>query len=287
MRAFAMLGLACLVTLPAVPAHGTDSAHRNRISYVSKPGDPIGVGRSEVLTENLEGTGGGNNWRFDYVGVHGSTNDSWYNIGFRAPQGKPLEPGLYTEAVNWEQDPDRPGMHFGVTGRDCYESTGAFEIIEMKRGPFGYLEHLHAKFRYKCDGASAGSYGEVVFRNPPPPPVARVRMVWNKRAILEADGSLTLRATYTCNKDASMAVAGRVRQRMSVTTKIDGQFGQTPYAPCTPVSRTWTQRIERRHCSATMRPGPARFMVTTATHDRFFPGTSRKTKVLDLVIVRR
>ena len=60
----------------------------------------------------------------------GTTVTNWF-LNFAAPFGAEITPGFYPDFQRWPfQNPDRPGLEFGSTGRLDNRASGFFEVFE-------------------------------------------------------------------------------------------------------------------------------------------------------------
>lgn len=280
-----MLMLLLAVCLGAGAA-GEASAQSSTFSYVSKPGDPVGQGTSRVIKDDAYGQrvtlhGG------EGVAVLAYSGDLDYSLFVRAREGKKLVPGLYTGAVGYWEDPEKPGISFSMEGNECANSVGAFEVVEAKLGPINYVERLHLKFRHACKGAPAGSYGEVVISNPPPPPPITSRIVWDKRALLSRGGWITVTGTYTCSKDGDIGIFTRAKQTTASGKKIVGEMeAREDYElSCDGTPRRIERVIYPENCRSFV-TGPARLIYSANMYDPEFGGRYVVTKGTTVKVVR-
>lgn len=280
-----LLALVFAVSLGAAVA-GDASAQTSRFSYVSKPGDPVGQGTSRVIEDNAYGSrvthhGG------EGVSVVAYSGDLDYTLWVRAREGKKLVRGLYTGAVGYWENPQKPGISFSMEGNECASSVGAFEVLEAKLGPVNYVERLHLRFKHACKGAPAGSYGEVVIKNPPPPPVITSNFVWDKRAVLSRGGWITVTGTYTCSKDSSIGIYTRAKQTTASGRKIFGRMEEREdyELDCDGTPRRVERVIYPENCRSFV-TGPARLIYDANMYDPDFGGRHVVTKAVTVKVVR-
>ena len=144
---------------PPLPAPPT------MFSYISRPGDYIGIGRSETLT--LSGMKfiarkSANRPGID-VGLR-STNGSplvFWGASFAAASGTLLQPGSYPGATRFPFNSGVPGLDVGGNGRGCNTLRGSFIVREVSYGPSGEVLRFHATFEQHCEGGVSALLGEV------------------------------------------------------------------------------------------------------------------------------
>lgn len=280
-----LLALVFAVSLGAAVA-GDASAQTSRFSYVSKPGDPVGQGTSRVIknaadASRVELAGG------EGVSVVAYSGDLDYTLWVRAREGRKLVPGMYTGAVGYWENPQKPGISFAMEGNECASSVGAFEVLEAKLGPINYVERLHLRFKHACKGAPAGSYGEVVIRNPPPPPPITSKVVWDKRALLSRGGWITVTGTYTCSKEGEIGIFTRAKQTTASGKKLVGEMeAREDYLlTCDGTPRRIERVIYPENCRSFV-TGPARLIYRAYMVDFEFGGGYAQTKAVNVKVVR-
>ncbi len=87
---------------------------------------------------------------FDISGpaLSGTDVDLWF-LDFAAPFDEPLAVGLYEDFQRFPfQDPDRPGLAFGSTGRLDNMASGFFEVLEVAYDPTGEVLAFAANFTH-------------------------------------------------------------------------------------------------------------------------------------------
>ena len=142
------------------------------LSFVSDPGDPMGLGESHSYdttagdTMTVFGSDGNNRVQVNVSGVNGD----WWQLILAAPQG-PLVPGTYSGATPVSDPvPGTPSMEFSGNGRFCSQITGSFTVVNADFGTNGYVQRFDATFEQFCDGAEAALRGQAHITNPPQPP---------------------------------------------------------------------------------------------------------------------
>lgn len=275
-----------LIASVGMLANGESLAQSSRFSYVSKPGDPVGKGTSRVIRNNADAsrstvTGG------EGVLVLAYSGDVDYTLRVRAPRGRKLVPGVYSGAVGYSADAGKPGVSFTMEGNECTASTGAFEVLEARLGPANYVERLHLRFKQKCKGASAGTYGEVVIKNPPPPPLITSKVVWDTRAVLSRGGWITITGTYTCSRDGEIGIFTRASQTTSSGKKLVGEMeAREDYLlSCDPTPRRIERVIYPSNCTSFV-TGPARITYDTFVDGNDALGGYSTRKTFDVKVVR-
>ena len=78
----------------------------------------------------------------------GTTVDHWF-LDFAAPFRAEITPGFYPDFQRFPfQDPDRPGLAFGSTGRLDNRASGFFEVFEATYDPSGDVLSFSADFTH-------------------------------------------------------------------------------------------------------------------------------------------
>jgi hypothetical protein len=132
---------------------------RNVLVLNSQPGDPVGLGQQQTLTE-LDGafsatTSGG----FTYVGFSGDT--SW-DFQFGAPGNAVPGPGVYEGAEDFYfRSPLRPGLDVWGGGRSCSGITGRFVVLEASYDGAGNVLTFAANFEQHCHGEAPALFGSI------------------------------------------------------------------------------------------------------------------------------
>ncbi|WP_145273836.1 hypothetical protein [Tautonia plasticadhaerens] len=190
----AMLGIgplsgadaASVTRLTVVDSSPTSWVARGLQDYTVSPDD----GWSFVASRNFD-----NGVGFEIFGppLPGTSIDRW-SLNFAAPFEAVLTPGTYEDFQRFPfQDPDRPGLEFGSTGRLDNLASGSFEILEATYDPSGNVLSFAADFIH---------YGEEDVNN-----YAVVELRYNVTAIPEP-------ATLALSAFGLMAALGLSRLRV-------------------------------------------------------------------------
>jgi hypothetical protein len=138
-----------------------------------------------------------------------------FHLMLSAPNHERLERGSYEGALRFA-DATHPSLDLGGNGRGCNESSGRFEILDIRYGPHGYLAALHATFTHFCDNAGP-TRGEVdlVAQEPPEPAVLELEPDFGRTMIDAADGALDVRGTVKCRQaeQRDVTITAEVRER--------------------------------------------------------------------------
>ncbi|MFC0677946.1 hypothetical protein ACFFGH_08845 [Lysobacter korlensis] len=138
-----------------------------RLSFVSEPGDPVGLGQQMTLSPLYESGGESSIW------VSGRGADGGYSLYIQTPGDGPLRPGVYENAHGGEveYDPARPLLFFQHESGRCSVVSGRFEISDVKIERSGYVERFRATFEQRCAGSTATLWGQVDIVKPALDPV--------------------------------------------------------------------------------------------------------------------
>jgi hypothetical protein len=128
----------------------------------SRPGEYIGAGRLWVIKPSEA--------RFQVwgrLGVlidHDVTADYW-RLGFTAPDGGLLVPGLYPDAqLEGVPVPGHPSLEVAGRGAGCSRTRGQFHVLELAMNPTtGVVERAAVNFEQYCDENAAPLYGILRF----------------------------------------------------------------------------------------------------------------------------
>ncbi|GHA72851.1 hypothetical protein [Cognatilysobacter bugurensis] len=138
-----------------------------RLSFVSEPGDPVGLGQQMTLSPLYERGGESS------MSISGRGTDGDYWLSIQAPADGRLEPGVYENAHGGdvEYDPSRPRLEFQHESQRCAVVSGRYEITELKFEQSGYVERFRATFEQRCAGSDATLWGQVDIVKPALDPI--------------------------------------------------------------------------------------------------------------------
>ena len=127
-------------------------------SYVSEPGDVVGVGRvGRLIAANTTFRG---HCRASQVLVEMISVEAW-SVIIGAPEGLPLGVGAYEDAGPFP-DPARPMLNVAGQGRGCGRITGRFDVHEADISSNGaVINRFWATFEQHCNGAAAALRGDI------------------------------------------------------------------------------------------------------------------------------
>ena len=86
---------------------------------------------------------------------------NFWTLRFSAPEGQPLAPGFYADAIRAPFNTTVPGLSIDGQGRGCNTLTGLFEIKRLDIGPDGALRSIWARFEQHCESMTPGLTGEI------------------------------------------------------------------------------------------------------------------------------
>lgn len=151
------------------PATPTPTSYDTFFFYVSEPGELIGGGVTDFVTEGdalftAEDAG-------DRVLVTLSADDFWSMI-FVAPRDRPIVAGAYEGArALGERDRDEPGMLIDSRAGACFSLTGRFVVREIQLDDDAEISRLAIDFEQRCGSANAPALvGSVRFHSTIPIP---------------------------------------------------------------------------------------------------------------------
>lgn len=153
----------------SAPAWGQSSS----LTFISEPGDPIGMGQELTLTDVRTGRAGESQ-----ILLEASNAEQWFYLVLTAPAGETLKRGKYEDVVlpSVSRTLAQPGLNFYGNDGACESVEGRFEIDEIRFAAFGYVERLRAHFEQRCDGSTATLWGDVIVDNPPMPAEMKVKL---------------------------------------------------------------------------------------------------------------
>ncbi|HJY79007.1 MAG TPA: PKD domain-containing protein, partial [Burkholderiales bacterium] len=147
---------------------------KSTLSLVGEPGD-IMIGENRYFFTINEGVFFGTRDMGDSIALRfDSEPSSSVYMNFGAPGNVRLAPGTYEGATRYPfQAPTAPGIAVWPWGASCNEVNGRFVVHDARYGADGNIESFAADFFEKCDVASGGISGTILYnyRKPKPFPV--------------------------------------------------------------------------------------------------------------------
>lgn len=172
--------------------------------------------------------------------------DTFWNLDFAAPQGQALTAGtVYDNAVRYPfQGPTKPGLSLDGDGRGCNTLTGSFTVNSATFGLHGWIESFDATFVQHCEGdPNSAATGEVVLNNGPAPPEFSAKVTpAATNHVSFVSGRAVITGTMTCNRSASVNLAGTLSQRVSRKKLATGNWSATAIA-CSPTPAKWRATV--------------------------------------------
>lgn len=221
------LGVAALA-----PAAAGAQPYQAAFSYVSEPGDPVGLGQSMSLSQVTA------SHFFGDVSVAGTGSDGGYALSLRAPDGQTLGVGVYENArAGSASDPALPYLEFRHDERRCEAAGGRFEITDIATDPSGYVERLSVNFEQRCAGSTATLWGQVDIVKPEVVALTRFEPIVEKFVDLYRSGPDAGAIGYVralCNTEAGGTYGARLEQRTREGTVVGStsmRFTCGPTAP--------------------------------------------------------
>jgi hypothetical protein len=78
-------------------------------------------------------------------------NNHYWMAEFAAPNAQALQAGIYANATRFpEQDEDVPGLNISNDERECSESTGEFEVLQIAYNANALPDTFQASFKQRC-----------------------------------------------------------------------------------------------------------------------------------------
>jgi len=132
------------------------------LHFVSDPGDDVGLGQTRAFDLDRSNFSMSMNPDAGVSGGYQSSTEFWY-FDFAAPDGAPLEVGLYEDAVRFPfQGPGQPGLDFVLDGRGCNELSGSFDVAKLDFDRIdGTPTRFENHFVQHCDNAAPALTAEV------------------------------------------------------------------------------------------------------------------------------
>jgi len=157
-------------------------------------------------------------------------------MNFGAPGNVRLAPGTYEGATRYPfQAPTAPGIAVWPWGTGCDDVTGRFVVRDARYGADGNIQSFAADFYQKCDVATGGISGTILYnyRKPKPFPVL-VLAVTDAPDPVQARAQLTYRIRV--RNDGAVAATG-----VSTSTSLPSQVSfVSASAGCTHASAVVT-----------------------------------------------
>jgi hypothetical protein len=88
------------------------------------------------------------------------TLDHFWTLFLVAPNGAPLTPGSYANAMR-SAEGTSPGLDVFGDGRGCNMLTGSFQVLQVTFGPANTLVSFNAIFEQHCEGITPALRGEI------------------------------------------------------------------------------------------------------------------------------
>src|SRR4051812_28356289 len=161
------LALATLLALVSIPgvAH---AATLTAVSIFGDPADAITDRQPRLFTPPTATISAFVGEQSAGVTVVDAQGRRW-QLGFFAPEGRPLTPGSYPDASPTQlRAPGRAAIALSGPGSSCLAATGDFEIKDVAPAPDGTASRLSAIYDARCDGAPGRIFGEVRVGEPRP-----------------------------------------------------------------------------------------------------------------------
>ena len=149
-RAAVIVAGLVLSLLPATAATAAGSGYRvTEYRYRSEPGDYIGQGLTAVVSDPTQISVSGDG-RFVQA-VAGP-----WSLGFLAPSGEVLAPGVYAHAERAAFATGRsPGLEVTGESRGCNEVFGRFAVNQIQTDASGNVTALDVRFVQHCESLDA------------------------------------------------------------------------------------------------------------------------------------
>lgn len=232
-----LVAAALAVTAFAAPAHA-DSAS---LSFVSEPGDYIGLGMTRSYTSGLSTTVSTDN---RVIGVSVWAGNEWWYLDIAAPVGEKLHAGAYEGATRYPFNAStEPGLSMSGSGRACNTLTGRFDVTEATYSSDGKsLVGFTANFEQHCEGMTPALFGRVHVQRDPPPPALEIALVITDRGNVNGKtGEVVVFGQVTCTKPASFYLNGQVSQRVTRFALAQGGFNSQVQCGTTPTK--WSSTV--------------------------------------------
>ena len=138
---------------------GQSTGPHTTLFLKSDPGDFVGQGQT-YLYQSADGSFSAQKQGNSGVAVsyNGSPAVNWY-ISTSAPTGETLQVGTYTNAQRFGSS-TRPGLDVSGLARGCNQTTGEFEVKELKVVN-NIVSSYRVSFEQHCEGAVPALRGEV------------------------------------------------------------------------------------------------------------------------------
>jgi uncharacterized repeat protein (TIGR01451 family) len=147
---------------------------KSTLSLIGEP-DNIMIGESRHFFTINEGVFRGFRDMGDSIGLSFFADGaSTVHMNFAAPGNVRLTPGVYEGATRYPfQAPTSPGIAIWPWGTGCDDVTGRFVVHDARYGADGNIQSFAADFYQKCDVATGGISGTILYnyRKPKPFPV--------------------------------------------------------------------------------------------------------------------
>jgi hypothetical protein len=270
--------VACaLVAFPARARADYVAATQGSLTMTSDPGDYIGGGQSySFATPDYTFLTHGDATYFDgnMLVVQVSGAGEWWYLGFQAPTGQTLTPGVtYANAIRGLQSSPPPGsqprMDIFGDGRGCNTLTGSFTVLDVTYGPYGYLQSFHVTFEQHCEGATPALRGELNVVAPPAPTAQSVHLTIDPSGVAaRPSGAAVVSGTISC----ALPYTAYLNVYVTQQTK-KGLITGSAYSvevPCSGPSPTAWSATVPPDGKTLFTAGPAQVQASTSAFDDYY-----------------
>jgi len=155
-----VIAAACVAAAPAATAATV-------FSYTSQPGDPVGLGESQVYTEADATLSFSGDSRHAVLRVERGS-DSWY-VSLGAPLEQKFEVRRFYDAESPTRRTGRaPYVHLDNNGRRCSELWGEIHVQQLRTDEEDRIVAFEATVLQRCGAASAPVLAAVIRHNVEP-----------------------------------------------------------------------------------------------------------------------
>lgn len=157
-----VLGLATVWLWTLLALAPPAAAQVTSLTMTSDPGDYIGAGQIYNYSQ-ADGSFGAQVYDGNSgvsISFNTPTFDHFWTLTFAAPNGAPLTPGTYPNALRFA-DATSPGLDVNGDGRGCNSVTGTFQVLQATYGPANTLVAFDAIFEQHCESAAPALRGEI------------------------------------------------------------------------------------------------------------------------------
>jgi hypothetical protein len=155
------------VVVPMSPPPPTPSPSVSSLSFVSEPGDYVGMGQSRSWTTATARFQVDNYSWGTWIWFYPNDNPNPWFVLFSGANSQKLTPGIYENAIR-TATATQPGFSFSGDGRGCNILSATMVVHQINYDSEGRLDRLQMTFEEHCETATPALRGEIIIIGHPP-----------------------------------------------------------------------------------------------------------------------